>query len=375
MRTIHATVLVPALAFAGRTREAVAISAAIARRTELGFDVTSGLLGVHHSNHALALAEAGRLTDALSRARASAETAARERLPKGQIRFALQLGRISILEGAVATARRFFAEGVGLATTYPFAGLLGIALAGLAASCAMLGELNAAREALKRRDALPPFGFLGPEQELGRAWTLAVAGESTAAEEHFLNAADQAAGTGHRTSEAWILHDLLRACGRNESQRLAALAAETDSGLVRARADHAAARRTGDADGLIQAAEQFLGLGARLLAAETLTSAADAYRRAGSQRRANEVSRRAGTLAATCEGARTPDLMLADTVTPLSRRERDIARLAATGLPSKEIAARLSLSVRTVDNYLQRVYAKLGVTNRAELAGALTAAP
>ena len=375
VKTIQATVLVPALALAGRTREAVAISADIARRTELGFDVTSGLLGVHHSNHALALTEAGRLTDAALRARASAETAARVRLPKGQIRFALQLGRIAIVEGAVATARRFFAEAVGLATTYPFAGLLGIALAGLAATCAMLGDLNAAREALKRREALPPFGFLGPEQELGRAWTLAVAGEKVAAEECFLNAADLAAATGHRTSEAWILHDLLRACGRNESGRLATVAAETDSALVTARADHAFARRAGDADSLVQAAEQFLGLGARLLAAEALTSAADAHRRAGSQRRASEFSRRAGGLAATCEGARTPDLILADTVAPLSRRERDVARLAATGLQSKEIAARLSLSVRTVDNYLQRAYTKLGVANRTDLAAALRATP
>jgi DNA-binding CsgD family transcriptional regulator len=239
----------------------------------------------------------------------------------------------------------------------------------------MLGELNAAREALKRREALPPFGFLGPEQELARAWTLAVAGEKVAAEECFLNAADLAAGTGHRTSEAWILHDLLRACGRNESHRLAVLAEKTDSALVRARADHAVARRAGGADGLVQAAEQFLGLGARLLSAEALTSAADAHRRAGRQRRATEVGQRASALAAGCEGARTPDLMLADTVTPLSKRERDVARLAATGLQSKEIAARLSLSVRTVDNYLQRAYAKLGVTNRGDLATALTATP
>jgi len=45
--------------------------------------------------------------------------------------------------------------------------------------------------------------------------------------------------------------------------------------------------------------------------------------------------------------------------------------LAAGGSTSREIADSLFLSVRTVDNHLQRVYTKLGVTGRNELADAL----
>jgi DNA-binding CsgD family transcriptional regulator len=56
---------------------------------------------------------------------------------------------------------------------------------------------------------------------------------------------------------------------------------------------------------------------------------------------------------------------------PLTSREREIARLAADGLPSKVIAERLFLSVRTVENHLGRIYTKLGVTNRAGLAAIL----
>ena len=52
----------------------------------------------------------------------------------------------------------------------------------------------------------------------------------------------------------------------------------------------------------------------------------------------------------------------------LTDRERQIARLAANGVPSREIADQLYISTRTVENHLQRVYAKLGVTGRAELA-------
>lgn len=51
----------------------------------------------------------------------------------------------------------------------------------------------------------------------------------------------------------------------------------------------------------------------------------------------------------------------------LTRRERDVALLAAAGLSSKTIGGRLRLSVRTVDNYLGRIYQKLGVANRRDL--------
>jgi hypothetical protein len=44
----------------------------------------------------------------------------------------------------------------------------------------------------------------------------------------------------------------------------------------------------------------------------------------------------------------------------------------AVSLPSREIAARLGLSVRTVDNALGRVYQKLGIGGRAELAPILS---
>jgi DNA-binding CsgD family transcriptional regulator len=56
---------------------------------------------------------------------------------------------------------------------------------------------------------------------------------------------------------------------------------------------------------------------------------------------------------------------------PLTRREKEVALLAAEGIASKDIAERLFLSPRTVDNHLQSVYAKLGVTSRAELRAAL----
>ncbi|MFS8099295.1 helix-turn-helix transcriptional regulator [Lentzea alba] len=56
------------------------------------------------------------------------------------------------------------------------------------------------------------------------------------------------------------------------------------------------------------------------------------------------------------------------TASPLTRREREIAVLAARGLTNKEIASSLVISVRTVDNHLSNAYAKLGIATRGELA-------
>ena len=48
----------------------------------------------------------------------------------------------------------------------------------------------------------------------------------------------------------------------------------------------------------------------------------------------------------------------------LTAREVEVLRLVAQGMPSREIADRLVLSTKTVRNHVERVYAKIGATNR-----------
>jgi DNA-binding NarL/FixJ family response regulator len=52
----------------------------------------------------------------------------------------------------------------------------------------------------------------------------------------------------------------------------------------------------------------------------------------------------------------------------LTESERRVARLVASGLSNKEVAAQLVITVRTVEAHLSNVYAKLGVRSRTELA-------
>ena len=52
---------------------------------------------------------------------------------------------------------------------------------------------------------------------------------------------------------------------------------------------------------------------------------------------------------------------------PLSQREQDVLRLTARGFTNKEIAARLDVSVKTVETYKARAAEKLGLRTRAEI--------
>jgi len=375
-RVVRAIAAAPALALTGRTADAVKVAeAGYADHVALGDELAIAHPAMHLVNQVFALAEAGRLGDAEQLALAGAEIVASQRVPIAQIFFAASLGRVATLQGRLATARRYYAEAAGLAEANRFAGPRRLALSGLALACAMLADADAAAQTLAERDTGPAFGFRGPEQQLADAWTALASRRPAEAARRFQDAAAQAASTGHRTAEAWLLHDLMRTSGADTSVRLRELADQCDSPLVSARARHAAAARARKAPELGRAASDFETLGAMLLAAEAAAAAAEAFSRAGDRRAAAAALGRSSALAAACEGAATPALFHASTPTPLSKREREIVRLAATGMASKEIAQRLHLSVRTVDNHLQHAYTKLGVTSRAGLTQALGSTP
>jgi DNA-binding NarL/FixJ family response regulator len=57
----------------------------------------------------------------------------------------------------------------------------------------------------------------------------------------------------------------------------------------------------------------------------------------------------------------------------LTRRELEIARMAAGGYPPRSIAEQMCLSVRTIESALLVIYTKLRITAPADLDAALRA--
>ena len=195
-RVLRAIAGAVALAMAGRTAEAVALAeASYTDHVALGDELAIAHPATHIVNQVFALTEAGRLAEAEQLARAGSEIVAAHRVPIAQIWFAANLGRVATLQGRVATARRYYAEAAGLAQANRFSGPRCLALSGLALALAMLGEADAAAQALAERATVPWFGFLGPEQHLADAWAASAARQPAKAAEAFRSAAAEAAAT------------------------------------------------------------------------------------------------------------------------------------------------------------------------------------
>jgi DNA-binding CsgD family transcriptional regulator len=105
----------------------------------------------------------------------------------------------------------------------------------------------------------------------------------------------------------------------------------------------------------------------RVDARTQLKAAHDAFDAMGAHGFAERARRE---LLATGETARKRTIETRDELTP---QEAQIARLASERLTNPEIAAQLYLSHRTVEYHLRKVFTKLGISSRRELANALPA--
>jgi DNA-binding NarL/FixJ family response regulator len=187
-----------------------------------------------------------------------------------------------------------------------------------------LNDLRAAREHAERAAALAPgTGMAGARAAAGRAQALVALADRDAprAAALALAAAEEAEAAGAMLEAA---RDRLVA-GR------ALLAGDRDAGIAQ----------------LLAAGEQAIRCGAPRVDDE----ARRALRRAGVR------VGRGGRRASGTEG-----------LAALSTREREIAELVAHGLTNREIGARLFLSEKTIETHLTRVFQKLGLRSRTQVA-------
>ena len=363
-----------ALALLGRCDEAVSV----ARR---GLEIHRRAAGVTVPPEAqmfggiMGLLAAGRFAEAEADAAVAYQGTLAGGSQDGQSTF-LFMGGLALLDrGQLAGAAAALLDAASLCREIDDLATLRWCQAGIAMAKAMSGDRDQAAAAAAERDAVSVDAVAEFETDLierSRAWVAASAGELSRAREILTAAAAMAQAAHLRVAEARLLHDLARlGQPREVAPRLAALAELTEGEFVPALAAHAAALARGAGAGIDAAAQTFDALNAGLLAAEAYRAAADAYRAEGLSRLATAAALRAAELAAACGQARTPGLAPSQVAARLTRREREVAGLAAAGASSRQIAAQLVLSVRTVDNHLQNAYIKLGVTSRAGLAAAL----
>ncbi len=289
-------------------------------------------------------------------------------LALAESRAALAVGRLDVATQAAAESAACFADinhpsGLRWATG---AALLASAQSGDRAACAD----HAAR--LEGLAAGAPF--LDADLLRAQAWGDWAVGDSSRAATRFTTAASLAATMSAPALEAAALHDAYRALRSPVAARLDELSRMHPAPSIELRARHVrlvAAELTTDLIGL---ATEFADRGAILLAGEVAADAARVAARQGRRSTAREADRLRARLVATCGVVATP-AVAGHRSAELTNRERDVATRAATGRSSKAIAHDLGLSVRTVDNVLQRVYTKLGIHGRAELPALLSAPP
>ena len=328
--------------------------------------VASSLVMIGKTEDALSLTEAG-LACAL---RVREELPARTELGRQQplhalafagrvpealelLEFALSLSRIPpeqrtlgngyrarflLFEGKAASAARTLKEAALGLRTDPGYGSWCLAL--LAEAEALLGHSTAAEEA--RSEALSLHGddrlSLFVDQRRALAWVDAQAGRLTEAIEELWAAADMAFERSQRSFELIILDDLLRLGEADAAARARDVSTSVEGLLGKAVGLHAQAVISGRGVDFELAASSFAQMSYSLMASELWAAASAAYRREGLQARSTKAAKKSHEMAGLAKGPRCGQFPWPDQVEPLSRRQREVALLAAQGASNVEIA-------------------------------------
>lgn len=219
----------------------------------------------------------------------------------------------------------------------------------------------------------PAYRLFRPDDILALAWGAAAEGSTTEAVGHAAAAADLAREMGTSAYEVLAWQTAVQFGDADAAlPRLTALTKRAPRAVVSCAYARAWTEQNGDA--LIETADAWERLGDLVAAGDAAAQAADVHRRQGRRGSALAAAASADRLAAR-SGARTPALAITVRPLPLTVREREIVTLAARGLSNKDIADRLTVSVRTVEGHLYRAGHKLGVSERAAFANLLGVTP
>lgn len=354
----------------GLTRSAAPVQATLRSLTGRGLPRSGRAVMIAAMQELQCLFYDGRMNDLVAQLEAYQAALADSRDDAQRGLVSMSLGLANLRRGTAVSARRSLHEALAALGSSDFAGTRAWTHSMLAQAEALIGSVAAARSA---REASRRFTLTGRTSRYELDFVTADAliamaeGSVTRAAELALEGASRVGEL--QLSRAGMLHLALRMGAPAAKIRgpLEAVAQGCEADLPHLYHGHAVALAERNGAALEQLAERFESLGMWLLAAETAASASAAHARQAVKSSANRAAARSAVLAARCEGASTPGLTVPSTLQPLSRREREIAHLAASGLSNAAIAAQLTVSVRTVESHLYQAFGKLGVTRRDEL--------
>jgi hypothetical protein len=254
------------------------------------------------------------------------------------------------MRGRAGAAQRLLAQTVDdvFATRHPrVAPATGLSAAFLVEACALTRDAEGAqRTAAYAESAAEDVALFEGVMLRSRTWLALARGQMTCAVQLAMDAADWSRTHRQFTVELFALHDAVRiGHGALALPRLTVLAAETEMRWANLFLQHANAEAGDDGPALEAVATTFEQDGAFLRAAEAAAQAAAAHHRHGLDARAARWHARTQVLLAHCDGARPIHLTSVDEPIPLTRREREVALLAAEGLTSRAIGERLPCSV------------------------------
>ncbi|WP_438352553.1 LuxR C-terminal-related transcriptional regulator [Microbacterium sp. CJ88] len=181
-------------------------------------------------------------------------------------------------------------------------------------------------------------------------------------------ALERAAGTGHDVWLAFAAHAAIRmGVADGALVALSASPSRPEASVVGLILAHGEALAGRDGAQLLRAADAMDAAGLHAGAYDAALQALGVARAAGS----TDLARQARVTASRIAVRLSPSPARADAGDVLSAREWSVATAAAARERNREIAERLGLSLRTVENHLASAYRKLGVSGRDELRAAL----
>jgi DNA-binding CsgD family transcriptional regulator len=273
--------------------------------------------------------------------------------------------------GALTDTQRLCQESVAYLVSGDSGRMLkGFSRTWLATTTAMSGNAADARRefaAIEWWDQDPDACEWDSEKAIAEAWTHAAEGATSQAISICHEAALRESRLGRPAVEVCLLQAATQFGDSTTAARLTELADHVQGPRAPTAAAHAAALAAGSGDGLVEASRQYEEFGDRLAAADAAAQAVIAYQDAGLRGAAMTASAAAQRLAAECQGAQTPALRAATAPQPFTDRQREIISLAAQGLSNKEIAGRLTMSIRSVEGHLFRASQRVGANNRDQL--------